>query len=197
MRSMFKLALFFTLFAPWIAPAPVSGETPSAQIQQTVEQVLKVVTNTANGEAERKEMLHSALMPRFDWYEMAKQSLGKHWQSASGREDEFVAAFAEFLGSAYVGKIGSYRDEKIVFLREVVDNERAQVMTKIVPDKGEPTAINYRLHRIDGQWKIYDVVVEDISLVVNFRSQFNRLLAKGSFDDLLSQLKEKELKTGK
>ena len=142
-------------------------------------------------------MLRSALMPRFDWYEMAKQSLGKHWQTASGREDEFVAAFAEFLGNAYVGKIGSYRDEKIVFLHEVVDNERAQVMTKIVSDKGEPTTINYRLRRIDGQWKIYDVVVEDISLVVNFRSQFNRLLAKGSFDDLLKQLKEKELKTSR
>ena len=197
MRCMFKLVVFYTSLAPWVMPAAALGQTPTAQIQQTVEQMLKVVTNTANGEAERKELLRSALMPRFDWYEMAKQSLGKQWQTASGREDEFVAAFAEFLGNAYVGKIGSYRDEKIVFLHEVVDNERAQVMTKIVSDKGEPTTINYRLRRIDGQWKIYDVVVEDISLVVNFRSQFNRLLAKGSFDDLLKQLKEKELKTSR
>ena len=197
MRNMFKLVVFYPLLAPWVMPAAALGQTPTAQIQQTVEQVLKVVTNTANGEAERKELLRSALMPRFDWYEMAKQSLGKHWQTASGREDEFVAAFAEFLGNTYVGKIGSYRDEKIVFLHEVVDNERAQVMTKIVSDKGEPNTINYRLRRIDGQWKIYDVVVEDISLVVNFRSQFNRLLAKGSFDDLLRQLKEKELKTSR
>jgi phospholipid transport system substrate-binding protein len=68
-------------------------------------------------------------------------------------------------------------------------------MTKIVPTKGEPTAINYRLHRVDDEWKVYDVVVEDISLVVNFRSQFNRILAKGSFDDLLKQLREKETRT--
>ena len=71
------------------------------------------------------------------------------------------------------------------------------MMTKIVSDKGESNAINYRLHRVRGQWKVYDVVVEDISLVVNFRAQFSRLLAKGSFDDLLRQLKEKEFKTAK
>jgi phospholipid transport system substrate-binding protein len=174
--------------------APLAlAETPTAQIQQTIEQVLKVVANTATGEAERREMLRSALFTRFDWHEMARQSLGKHWPSASGREDEFVTALAGFLGATYVGKIGSYKDEKILFLREVVDHERAQVMTRIISHKGEPMAIDYRLHQVDGQWKIYDVVLEDISLVVNFRSQFNRILAKGSFDDLLKQLREKEV----
>lgn len=64
--------------------------------------------------------------------------------------------------------------------------------TKIVSDKGEPTAVNYRLHRIEGEWKIYDVIVEDISIVVNYRSQFSRILAKGSFEDLMKQLKDKE-----
>jgi len=69
------------------------------------------------------------------------------------------------------------------------------VNTRIVPAKGDATAVNYRLHRVQGEWKIYDVVVEDVSLVVNFRSQFNRILAKGSFDDLLRQLREKEIRT--
>jgi phospholipid transport system substrate-binding protein len=174
---------------------PALAETPTMQIRQTVDQLLKVVANTASGEAERREMLRSTLITRFDWHEIARQSLGKQWPKASGREEEFVAALAEFLGNAYVDKIGSYRDEKILFVQEVVDQERAQVMTKIVPTKGDPTAINYRLHRVDDEWKVYDVVVEDISLVVNFRSQFNRILAKGSFDDLLKQLREKEART--
>ena len=190
MRNTLRLIAICALLG--VCARPASAESPTAQIQQTVEQVLKVVANTATGEAERREMLRRTLVTRFDWYEMARQSLGKHWPSASGREDEFVTALAEFLGNAYVGKIGSYRDEKILFLQEVVDHERAQVMTKIVAPKGEPTAINYRLHRVDGEWKVYDVVVEDISLVANFRSQFNRILAKGSFDDLLRQLREKE-----
>ena len=79
-------------------------------------------------------------------------------------------------------------------MNESIENDLAQVKTKIIPGKGEPTSVNYRLHRMQGEWKIYDVVVEDISIVVNFRSQFNRLLAKGSFDDLLKQLREKEVK---
>ena len=182
------------LFVSSLVPAPGFAMTPTEHIEETVQQVLSVVRNPANSHEQRKEMLRETLMPRFDWFEMAKQTLGKHWSVAAGRENEFVGAFAEFLGNSYVGSIGSYRDEKILVMQESIDSNRAQVKTKIVPDKGEPTSVNYRLHRVQGEWKIYDVVVEDISLVANFRSQFNRILAKGSFDDLLKQLREKELK---
>jgi len=182
------------LFVSSLVPASGFAMTPTQQIEETVQQVLSVVRNPANSHEQRKEMLRETLTPRFDWFEMAKQTLGKHWSVAAGRENEFVGAFAEFLGNSYVGSIGSYKDEKILFMQESIDSNRAQVKTKIVPDKGEPTSVNYRLHRVQGEWKIYDVVVEDISLVANFRSQFNRILAKGSFDDLLKQLREKELK---
>jgi len=79
-------------------------------------------------------------------------------------------------------------------VQESIDKNRAQVDTKIIPNNGEPTTVNYRLHHVQGEWKIYDVVVEDISIVSNYRSQFNRILAKGSIDDLLKQLREKEAK---
>jgi phospholipid transport system substrate-binding protein len=182
------------LFVFSLPPAPGFAITPTEHIEETVQQVLNVVRNPANSHERRKEMLRETLMPRFDWFEMAKQTLGKHWSVAAGRENEFVGAFAEFLGNSYVGSIGSYKDEKILVMQESIDSNRAQVKTKIVPDKGEPTSVNYRLHRVQGEWKIYDVVIEDISLVVNFRSQFNRILAKGSFDDLLKQLRDKDLK---
>jgi phospholipid transport system substrate-binding protein len=178
-----------------LGPSTVFASTPMEQIQETVGQVVKVVTNPANSDAQRKQLLRETLMPRFDWLEMARQALGKHWSVTAGREDEFVSAFAEFLGNAYAGTIDSYKDEKILFLQESIDNSRAQVKTRIVSGKGEATSVNYQLHSIAGEWKIYDVVVEDISLVVNYRSQFNRILAKGSLDDLLRQLKEKELRT--
>jgi phospholipid transport system substrate-binding protein len=74
-----------------------------------------------------------------------------------------------------------------------MDKELAEVDTKVVPAKGDPFSVNYRLHRVGGQWKVYDVVVEDISLVKNYHSQFNRILTRGSFDDLLKRLREKEL----
>src|ERR671922_768060 len=168
------------------ASAEAFAGTPIEQIQQTIQQVLVVVNGpSSQTDAERKGMLRDALMPRFDWLEMSKQALGKHWNNVSDRQYEFVAAFAEFLGNAYVGKIGSYKDEKIVFMRESIEKDQAQVNTKIIPGAGEPTSVNYRLHQVKGEWKIYDVVVEDISIIANYRSQFNRILANGSFDDLL------------
>jgi phospholipid transport system substrate-binding protein len=170
------------------------ANSPTEQIQQTIRQVTNIVSNSANGDDRTKELLRETLMPRFDWLEMSKQSLGKHWSYAAGRESEFVSAFAAFLGNAYIGQIGSYRNEKVLFIQELVDNNRAQVKTKIVSNKGETTAVNYQLRHIENDWKIYDVVIEDISIVSNYRSQFNRILAKGSFEELLRQLREKELR---
>jgi phospholipid transport system substrate-binding protein len=191
-RGILSLSLLICLES-----APAFAGTPIEQIQETIQQVLAVNGSAGQTDAERKGKLRDALMPRFDWFEMAKQALGKHWNNASGRQPEFVAAFAEFLGNSYVGRIGSYKDEKILFVHESIEKNQAQVDTKIVPGAGEPTSVNYRLHQVKGEWKIYDVVVEDISIVANYRSQFNRILANGSFDDLMNRLKEKQVVHGK
>jgi phospholipid transport system substrate-binding protein len=190
-RKAFIAGVLFTI---GFAPGLVSANSPTDQIQQTIHQIANVVANMTRGDDRRKELLREVLLPRFDWWEMSKQALGKHWSHATGRENEFVSAFAEFLGNAYIGHIGSYRNEKVLFVQESIEDNRAYVKTKIVSDKGEPTSINYRLHRIQGEWKIYDVIVEDISVVVNYRSQFHRILTKGSFDDLLVQLRQKDLR---
>lgn len=194
MSQITKRIVILILFAVCLTPEFALANSPTEQIQETIQQVLTVVnSSTADSEATRKQALRDSIMPRFDWAEMAKQALGKHWDGVSARQSEFIAAFTDFLGNSYVGRIGSYKDEKILFVQETVMNNIAEVKTKIVPSKGEPTTVNYQLHQVEGDWKIFDVVVEDISLVVNYRSQFNRILAKGSFDDLLRQLKEKEL----
>jgi phospholipid transport system substrate-binding protein len=177
----------------WLAQGVVYADTPMAQLQETIQQVMLTVNGTdIRSDPELREKLREALMPRFDWFEMAKQALGKHWTAIPSRQHEFVAVFTEFLGNSYIGKIGSYKDEKIVFVHESIEKNLAQVNTRIIPGKGEPTSVNYRLHRVQEEWKIYDVVVEDISVVANYRSQFNRILANGSFDDLIKRLKEKD-----
>ena len=191
-RLLFGLPIVFCL-----ARGEVLAETPMEQLQETIQQVMAVTSSPAKrGDPELREKLRDALMPRFDWFEMAKQALGKHWSTVPNRQHEFVAVFAEFLGNSYIGKIGSYKDEKIVFVHESIEKNLAQVNTKIIPSKGESTSVNYRLHRVQEEWKIYDVVVEDISVVANYRSQFNRILANGSFDDLIKRLKEKESNPG-
>ena len=178
-----------------LAPGVVYADTPMEQLRETIQQVMLTMNGAeTRGAPELRDKLRDALMPRFDWFEMAKQALGKHWSAIPSRQHEFVAVFAEFLGNSYIGKIGSYKDEKIVFVHESIEKNLAQVDTRIIPSKGEPTSVNYRLHRVEGEWKIYDVVVEDISVVANYRSQFSRILANGSFDELIKRLKEKESK---
>lgn len=196
--TLMKKRLFLgLLLGLWLSGKEVLADTPTEQIQETIKQVLMIVSaSAAASDVERREALRGALMPRFDFLEMAKRSLGKHWNRVSARQEEFVAAFAGFLGNSYVGQIGSYKDEKIQFVREWTEKEFAEVDTKVVPSKGEPVSVNYRLHRVQGNWKIYDVVIEQISLVNNYRSQFNRILANGSFDDLLNQLKQKGSQRG-
>jgi phospholipid transport system substrate-binding protein len=189
-----KMRILGFMLITWLGAAHVFASTPTEQIQDTIQQVLAAVTGSSNGrESDRRAMLREALMPRFDWPGMAKEALGKHWNHVIDRQDDFIAAFADFLGNAYVGKIESYKDEKVLFVRESIEKNSAQVDTKIVPGKGEPTSVNYRLHRVGGQWKIYDVVIEDVSIIGNYRSQFNRILTRGSFDDLLNRLREKNL----
>jgi phospholipid transport system substrate-binding protein len=188
----FTLALIFLL-----GRGKVFATSPGEQIQETIQQVMAIMDGSSNGgEAEGRERLRNALMPRFDWTAMAKRALGRHWDGMAARQDEFVAAFAEFLGNSYIGKIGSYKDEKILFVGETTEKNLAQVDTKIVPTKGESILVSYRLHRIQADWKVYDVIVENISIVANYRSQFERILVKGTFDDLLKRLREKDSKRG-
>jgi phospholipid transport system substrate-binding protein len=172
----------------------VSAQSPGQQVQETIQRITAIVSSPSRGEPERREEVKRLLLPRFDWPEMAKRTLGKHWPKVAERQNEFVSAFTEFVGNAYLGTIGGYKDEKIIFAGERRDQNLAEVETKLVPNKGEPMAVNYRLHVVQGEWKIFDVVIDDISLVSNYRSQFNRILAKSSLDDLVKQLREKDAK---
>jgi phospholipid transport system substrate-binding protein len=166
------------------------------QTRESVDKVLSVVKDpnlkAPGKEQERREQLRRIIYPRFDFAEMAKRSLGPHWSRRSPQEQqEFVRLFTELLESSYLDKIESFEGEKINYTREAVDGDDAEVFSKVVTKKGEEYSINYKLHQSGGQWKVYDVVVEDISLVNNYRSQFNRILANSSFDDLIRKLQEK------
>jgi phospholipid transport system substrate-binding protein len=172
-----------------------AAQTPGEQVQQTIQRVTDIVgSSSTSGDSARRDAVKRLLTPRFDWNEMARQALGKHWPSSPAKQQEFIVTFTEFVGNSYIGQIGSYKDEKIIYVGERRDNDRAQVDTKVVPAKGDALTVNYRLHQVNGEWKIYDVVIADISLVHNYRSQFNRVLAKSSLDELLRQLKDKDSK---
>jgi len=125
---------------------------------------------------------------------MAKRSLGPEWQKRSPEEQkEFVRSFTTLLEGAYFDQLESYNGEKVRLVNERQDKDFAEVSTKIVNNKGEEFSLNYRLQDNNGDWKIFDVVVENVSLVNNFRSQFNRVLAKSSYAELVKSMNQKKI----
>src|SRR5690606_8426931 len=119
-----------------------------------------------------------------------KRSLGRHWPKLAPTEQrEFVDAFTQRLLVSYGRTVRAAGDEKIQFQNEVVDGRQATVKTTVVSG-GEELPIDYRLHAIDGQWKVYDMVIDHVSIVDNYRAQFDRVIARSSVQDLLQKMKQ-------
>jgi phospholipid transport system substrate-binding protein len=125
---------------------------------------------------------------------MARRALGPEWRRHTPEEQkEFVKLFTDLLEQAYLKQIESYKDQKVRYQKYREDSSYAQVDTKIVDHKGQEFSVNYRLHNMNGDWKVYDVVVEEISLVNNYRAQFSRVLASSSYQELVHRMKDKTL----
>ncbi len=167
------------------------------QVRGTVENALTIVRNPDLKSADQKENLRTQLFrvfdPGFDFTEMAKRSLGPHWERRTFEEKrEFVKVFAGLLGKVYADRMETYTSQKILYTREIEDGNYSEVNTKIVTgNSSEEMSVNYKLHSVDNEWKIYDLVIEGVSLVNNYRSQFDRVIARSSFENLVRVLKEK------
>ena len=193
---MYKVMVFYVLSLVTPLATDAAAESPTTQIRSTVSQVIKLLTDPSlQGEtqkAERHNLLRQTIFARFDFQEMAKRSLGSHWrQLAVDEQNQFVVLFRDLLEKAYVDRIESYNKERFIYTNEKIDEPYAEVGSQILTAKGEKFSIQYRLLRVGDQWKIYDVVVEDISLVNNYRSQFNRIISRSSYAELVQSMKDK------
>ena len=191
------VASVLILFSSLLLPAASTAGSPTEQVRATVDQVLTIVRNPSSKSKAQMDALRSQLIeiiyPRFDFVEMAKRSLGRHWAGRTPEERRgFVKIFAALMGRSYADNIESYTSQNILYTRESEDQNYAQVDTKIVAENRSPLSINYKLHSVDGEWKIYDLVIEDISVVNNYRSQFDRVIARSSFAELVQAMKEKQ-----
>ena len=195
--SMLKIFVVFLLTAALsVVARTAAAGVPTEQIKTTVEKALVVLKDpqlkTPAKMSERRDQLRQILFARFDFTEMARRALGANWRRRTPQEqEEFVRLFTEVLERAYAGIIESYSDEKIFYTNERIDGSFADVGSKIVTSKGEEYSINYKAHLVSNEWKVYDVVAENISLVNNYRSQFTRVIAHESYDELVRRLKNK------
>ena len=169
---------------------PLEAATPQEEVQSTVAKVLTIL----RGERDEKtdKQLRAVISQRFDFREMAKRSLGSHWRSLkSDEQQEFGRLFTDLLADTYIDRIEEYSNEKIIFTGERRDGDYATVESRIVPRDAQEFSIDYKLHLISGEWRVYDVVIENISLVNNYRSQFNRVILNSSYEELLRRMKAK------
>jgi phospholipid transport system substrate-binding protein len=175
--------------------AVAAAGDPMATVQETVRQVLSIVKDPSyqSSTSARREKLREIIAPRFDFTEMARSAMGYHWRTLSpAQRDEFVGLFTGLLEASYMGKIEGYKGQKIVYVKQSEEGSLAQVNTNIIPSGGEPIAVNYRLKQSDGTWKVYDVVIDQISLIGNYRNQFNRIMNSKWYGQLVSALKQKQ-----
>ena len=175
---------------------PAYAGPPLDAVQANVNKVLEVLRDpklkAASAKEIKKEKLRLIYERMFDDVELSKRTLAKNWNSLNvTQRQEFVLLFRQVLEKAYIDKILAYTDEKIVFDREtMVSGTQAEVQTKIVTASKE-IPITYRVLLKDGAWKVYDVVIENVSLVLNYRTQFNDILAKNKPEQLLEILRKK------
>jgi phospholipid transport system substrate-binding protein len=179
----------------------LSSQTPAiaqtsalATVQQFVSQALDVMADKQAPVAQKQQQLRQLIEPRFDFREMSKQSLGPHWRGLSPEQQAtFTQTFKAFIENAYLDKIGNYRGQKVNFLKQSSLGEGyQQVFTSIVQQGAQPIPVNYLMEQKDGQWKVYDVTVDNISIIANYRNQFNRIMNEQGYDKLIASLKSKE-----
>lgn len=196
-KLLVTTALIALLVSYLTFPYPATAGAPTDQVRASVDNILAILKNPAlkaeSRKKDRRDQLRRAIFSRFDFAEMAKRSLGAQWRKLSPQEqDEFTRLFTDLLERAYLDQIEAYNDEKFVYAKETVDQDYAEVQSRIVTAKAE-YSLNYRLHLAGSEWKVYDVVVENISLVNNYRAQFSRIVANQSYEEIVRRMKDKQL----
>jgi phospholipid transport system substrate-binding protein len=195
------MAIWIALSSLLLAgPARVSeaGE-PLDKIRQTVNDVLDVLSDAAlkapERTQERQDKIRQTILQRFGFAEMSQRAMGRHWRKRTPEEKrEFVALFSDLLERSYINKIEGYSGskEQILYTKESIDKDGyAKVYSEIVKERDLNIEVEYRLVQRDGDWQVYDVVIEGVSLVNNYRTQFNKIISQTSYNDLIKKLQLK------
>ena len=190
-RAIFGSFLLMVIFAtPCFARAPTDG------IKKTTDRILVIVSDPAlkgpENDKKRGALIREAVDERFDWEAMTQRSLARHWRKRTPAEKkEFITLFGKLLERTYLDKVGSYSGEKVIYVGESVDGKYATVTAKILTHSDTEVEVLYRLKDKNGDWRVYDISIEGVSLVNNYRKQFNSIISRSSYDELVRKLREK------
>lgn len=175
--------------------ASAAAVTPTEAVKRTIDEVLRILEDKALQQPprlmERRKLLEKVIAARFDYREMAKRTLPTRWKTLTEAEQkEFVELFQSFLSASYADKIEGYAGEQVHYLNERLEGDYAEVRTKLVSEKTE-IPIDYRLMGRSSDWFVYDVIADGVSLVKNYRSQFDKIIRESGYPELVEDLRKK------
>jgi phospholipid transport system substrate-binding protein len=186
--------------AAWLLVAATTAgtATPTEVVQAAVARAMTIVQDSELGRPvnadKRRTELRRAAEELFDFGEMSRRALARHWGERSTQErEQFVRLFTDLLERSYLSKIENWSGEKVLFVGEAIDGDYAAVRSKIVTVRKQELPVEYRLYRAGQRWQVYDVLFEGVSFIATYRSQFNRIIQTSSFADLMDKMREKEI----
>ena len=193
-NAFFQKVVLFLMVLVLAVPA-MAGE-PTDQMKKTIDKAISILSDPAlrnpDRSEERRRLIRRVADERFNWEEMARRSLAEHWKKLTDEDkEEFVQLFADLLERTYMKRVESYSGEKVIYERERIEGNYSIVGVKIYTSKNTEIPVEYRFRKHGNDWLIYDVSIEGISLVNNYRSQFSNILSRSSYQELLAQLKTK------
>ena len=196
MKQVKTAALIFCAICILFPMTPCFASSVQDQLQGTISRILEILKDPAlKGEAstqQRRETLRKVIYEQFSFEKMSQLCLGKYWKDRSDEEKKaFIELFGKLLEETYLSKIEGYTNEKAEYLKEIITDKKAQINTRIITEKIE-IPIDYRLYQEkDGSWRVYDLIIEGVSLVGNYRSQFDEILQRDNYEKLIQELKKK------
>jgi len=195
----YRLVVALVALALWVLPLPSLAATAKETVEVQVNKVLKALADPAFKDQTRDAKIvkiRSIVNEIFDYMELSRRTLGREWTKFNApQQDEFIRLFSDLLEKTYADKLLSYSNEKVVFDKEsMLREDQAEVTSNVLTADGKKIPLDYRMIRKEAGWRVYDVIIEGISLVKNYRDQFRDILAKDSPEEVLKMLRDKVVK---
>jgi phospholipid transport system substrate-binding protein len=196
-RKLLIHLIITVLILFWISP--VRAGLPTEQVKEKIDAIQKILEDPGlkDRKAARMEFIMNVVDTMVDWHEATKRALGIHWRNRSPQEkEEFIKLFKDLLKRTYSEKLDLYTGQQMVFESENIDNSYAVVKAKIVDKKkGNTISVDFRTLKEGDRWLTYDISVEGISVLNNYRSQFNEIIDSSSYEELVKKMKNKWIKS--
>jgi phospholipid transport system substrate-binding protein len=168
-----------------------AGNSPTDDVRTSVDAVLAILDNEQLNYEDKRTQISGIVKERFDFRAMSQRTLATNWNKTTDEEKEkFVDLFSQLIENSYVGKIESYTNERVDYPGEKVSGRKAVVETLIITSSAD-IPVDYRLYQKGDKWLVYDVIIEGVSLISNYRSSYQEIMKKEGFDGLLAKMRAK------